>query len=305
MTLITGANGHLGRRLISKLVAEEVPVRALVRSERAARTLVEHPCAGHFEVCVVDYTDEDGLARAALGCDHVIHLVGILKQTPQARYVDAHENATRALTRACERAGVARIVYLSILGSTPSAANACLASKGRAEQMLADGPVPSTVLRLPMVLGPGDFASKALRGKAQAPLCFLVRGGATLEQPIDADDVLSAVTQAVDPSRNSPTHLDLDLAGPESLPHVDLVRRAAKLYDRMPRVVPIPLAFARLMASAMERFSKNPPITRAMLEVLEHDDRVDPAPACKQLGLELTPLDETLRRCVGPDAEEA
>ena len=34
-----------------------------------------------------------------------------------------------------------------------------------------------------------------------------------------------------------------------------------------------------------------------MLEVLEHDDRVDPGPACRALGLTLTPLDETLRRC--------
>jgi len=31
--------------------------------------------------------------------------------------------------------------------------------------------------------------------------------------------------------------------------------------------------------------------------VLEHDDHVDPSPACRALGLTLTPLDETLRRC--------
>jgi hypothetical protein len=37
-----------------------------------------------------------------------------------------------------------------------------------------------------------------------------------------------------------------------------------------------------------------------MLGVLNHDDDVDPAEACRRLGLELTPLDEALRRCVGP-----
>jgi hypothetical protein len=35
-----------------------------------------------------------------------------------------------------------------------------------------------------------------------------------------------------------------------------------------------------------------------MLEVLEHDDRIDPRPCCERLGLTLTPLDETLRRCL-------
>ena len=42
-----------------------------------------------------------------------------------------------------------------------------------------------------------------------------------------------------------------------------------------------------------------------MLEVLEHDDRVDAEAAAKRLGITLTPLDETLRRCVGPQVEAA
>jgi hypothetical protein len=42
-------------------------------------------------------------------------------------------------------------------------------------------------------------------------------------------------------------------------------------------------------------------MTLAMFDVLQHDDRVDTGPACKQLGLELTLLDETLRHCVGPE----
>jgi hypothetical protein len=39
-----------------------------------------------------------------------------------------------------------------------------------------------------------------------------------------------------------------------------------------------------------------------MLGVLNHDDDVDPAEPCRRLRLELTPLDEALRRCVGPAA---
>jgi hypothetical protein len=33
-----------------------------------------------------------------------------------------------------------------------------------------------------------------------------------------------------------------------------------------------------------------------MLGVLDHDDDIDPAPAAARLGIQLTPLDETLRR---------
>ena len=42
-----------------------------------------------------------------------------------------------------------------------------------------------------------------------------------------------------------------------------------------------------------------------MLGVLDHDDDIDPKPCCDRLGLKLTPLDETLRLCVGPGSEGA
>jgi hypothetical protein len=39
-----------------------------------------------------------------------------------------------------------------------------------------------------------------------------------------------------------------------------------------------------------------------MLDVLDQDDAVDAKKAARRLGVELTPLDETLRLCVGPEA---
>jgi NADH dehydrogenase len=301
--LVTGANGHVGRRLIQELRRGAVPVRALVRSERAAAALRARPEAAEAEIAVAGYDDADALLGAARGCEHAVHLVGILKEAPGTRYGDAHEGATAALVRAAEKAGVRRIAYLSILGADPASPNPCLASKGRAEEILLSGPVPAVVLRVPMVLGPGDFASRSLRRKATARLLFLVRGGATLEQPIDAGDVVAALVAAL--SRPQIAGARLDLAGPESLPHRELVRRAAALHGTHPHVLPIPWPLARGAARLMQRVLSNPPLTLPMLEVLEHDDRVDARTAAARLGIELTPLDVTLRRTVGPQAEAA
>ena len=77
---------------------------------------------------------------------------------------------------------------------------------------------------------------------------------------------------------------------------------AARLHGRRPRVLPAPLALGRALAFALEKLLPDPPVTRAMLGVLHHDDAVDPGEACRRLGIELTPLDELLRRCVGPEA---
>jgi NADH dehydrogenase len=216
------------------------------------------------------------------------------------RYTDAHETSVTALTRAAEKIGIRRLVYLSILGARPDSGNACLASKGRAEEIVLTRSSGAMVMRLPMVLGAGDHATAALRSRATAPFVPLVRGGATLEQPIDARDVIAAILLAL--SQGTLANTVLDLAGPESLSHRELVLRAAALHGRTPRIVPVPLGLVRAFAAVAERVLANPPLTRAMLEVLEQDDRIDPAPACAQLGLTLTPLSDTLRRTVGPEA---
>lgn len=289
--VVTGANGRIGQSLLR---ASAGKARALVRSERAAKALAG--CGA--DVRVLDLGDGDALARAAEGCAAWIHLVGILKQTRSARYLDAHERASDAVARAAERAGVRRVVCLSILGAAPESANDCLASKGRADATLLAGRVPATVLRVPMVLGPGEIAAFALRGQASAPVAFLVRGGATREQPIDTRDVVAALRLAA--AERGEARLALDLAGPESLTHRELVARIARVLGKpAPRVVPVPAALAFGVAGLLERLAE-PPVTRAMLGVLEHDDDIDPLPAARRLGLALTPLAETLAHTFAP-----
>ena len=60
----------------------------------------------------------------------------------------------------------------------------------------------------------------------------------------------------------------------------------------------MPAALAHAFAWIAERTSADPPITRAMLGVLEHDDAIDPEPARAKLGIELTPLDAALREAL-------
>jgi NADH dehydrogenase len=262
-----------------------------VRSERAAASLRELPPAQQPEIVQVDWSDAAALARAGAGASDWLHLVGILKETRGARYLDAHQRPAAALAQAAAAAGARRVVALSILGAEPTAQNACLASKGRADQTLLAGAVPATVLRVPMVLGPGELGAAALRAQATAPLSFLVRGGATLEQPIDRRDLLQALLLALEAPAS---RMALDLAGPTSLSHRALVQEVAALLGRRPRIVPLPLALVRALAFAFESVAAEPPLTRAMLGVLEHDDHIDPLPAARRLGLELTPLAATL-----------
>jgi NADH dehydrogenase len=297
--LVTGANGHLGRRLIERLLVEgrAGAVQAVVRSERAAALLEPLRGCGLLDVSILDPSDATALAATCESCSHAVHLAGILKETSASRYEDAHERTCVALVAAAEKSAVKRIVYLSILGARPDSQNRCLASKGRAGEILRRAPVPAVVLRVPMVLGRGDVAARVLSLRASSAFVVLPRGGASLEQPIDVADVVEAILHAlVAPGLEG---AELDLAGPESLPRRELVRRAAAVLARpAPRILSVPLPLVRLGAFLAETLFANPPLTPPMLGVLEHDDCVDPSDACRRLGLELTALDVTLRRCL-------
>jgi uncharacterized protein YbjT (DUF2867 family) len=303
--LVTGANGQLGRRLIRRLHAATPrrSARALVRSQRAADSIARLCEETGATLRIVDYRDAAGLGEAALGCDSAVHLVGILKETRANRYADAHERPCEALASAADAAGLRRIVALSILGSRPDARNACLASKGRAEEILLAARTPAVVIRVPMVLGAGDPASQALARQAGAGRARLVRAGASREQPIAAEDVVAAILGALDASDLS--DVTLDLAGPESLSHRELVERAARILGRQVSFGSIPLPVARGFAWLASRLAADPPLTPAMLGVLEHDDDIDPSPACRALGIELTPLDEALRLALGEQGASA
>ena len=297
--LVTGANGNLGRALFVQ--ASDPPrFRAAVRSQRAADQIAALPGSARPQTVQVDYADEPQMARAAEGCEAIVHLVGIIKEAVNTTYEVAHEASCEVLARAAASAGARRIVYMSIIGSRPDASNACLASKGRAERILLDSPVPTTVLRVPMVLGRGDYATAALGRQVRAKRVRVVDGGRTLQQPIDARDVVRALLAAA--ADTSDTNEALDLAGPECLPHRELLARAARaIGHEAPAVGSIPLGAARVFARVVDLLLANPPITPAMLGVLQHDDDVDPMPACRKLGIELTPLDETLAHVLGDD----
>ena len=293
--LITGANGHLGRRLISALPPEDA-IEAIVRSERAHQTLISH--VGHarsLSVTIADPRDPDAVTEIASRCDKAVHLVGTIKETRNNRYFDAHEGPAKALAQAAARGALAHIVYLSILGASADSVSQCLRSRAASENILLSASTPVTVIRVPMVLGETDYASVALAKRAAARRVALLRADC-LDQPIFAGDVICAVLNAL--RFHAPAHRIFDLAGPESLSRRELVLRAAAVLHREPAIHSLPLALGLGVAGLLEMLLPDPPVTRDMIKVLNHDDDIDPIPAASALGLTLTPLDETLRRCV-------
>jgi NADH dehydrogenase len=256
------------------------------------------------DVRILDYMDQEAMADAARGCTHIVHLVGIIKESRQSSFATAHQGTSSVIAEVAARAGVKRVVYLSILGATIASANPCLASKARAETLLQNGAVPALILRIPMVLGEGDYASRALYHRARKRFSVQLRPS-SLEQPIYAGDVIEAIQCGIGDRHGSQSagfqgrSTVLDLAGPTSLNRRALTKLAANALGGSTRVVPLPLWVGLSVAWLLEKVSSNPPLSRAMLDLLDHDDQIDPQAALDRLGMtSLTPLDQALQRCL-------
>ena len=298
--LITGANGHLGKKLI--LESEEYDICALVRSEKAQSDLmnfIEVHRIKNVEIVKCDYLDVTTMKQLTSSCGYLVHLVGIIKENGQNNFNLVHKQTTEVLIKALKDSKVEKTCYISILGSKQDSKNICFSSRGFAENLFLKSDIPSLILQIPMVLGEGDYASKALLKNTLSKFNLTYRK-LSLEQPIYAGDIIKAIK--IDINRTftgviSPNGIKI-LAGPISLTREELTKKVAKLIGVRVRIFSLPLFLGYSLAGIAEILFTNPPISKAMLGVLDHDDNIDPLPACNELGIELTPLDSMLESTI-------
>jgi NADH dehydrogenase len=294
--LVTGANGNLSKKFI--LSKGEVNVCALVRSEKAKDDLMSFIKANDIQdvqIVKCDYLDEQAIKELAKSCSYLLHLVGIIRENKDNRFNVVHKQTTKVLMEAIKGSGIKKCCYISILGAKEDSINACFSSRGFAEKLFLDSYIPSLVLQVPMVLGEGDYASEALKKNALSRINFTFRK-LSLEQPIYAQDIIDVVN--IDIKRaleedHSPSGIKT-LAGPTSLTRERLIEKTAKQLGVKVKVFSLPLFLGYTLAKICEMLVSKPPITQAMLGVLDHDDDIDPLPSSKELGINLTTLDEML-----------
>ena len=293
--LITGANGHLGRRLIQALPADWA-IEAVVRSERARAGLLKNSTSQQsLNVTVINPSEYSELHPLAERCEAAVHLIGRIKESRDNLYADSHEIPARAMVDAAAQSAIRQIIYISILGADRRSDCACLRARAAVEDLFTESVASATLIRVPMVLGEMDRASFALAKRAGAKRSWVFRAE-SLEQPIYAGDLIAGIVHALQhPNPDNQLH---ELAGPESLTRRQLIKRAARVLHNRPSIISLPMAIGFAFARFLERTQAQPPITRDMLRILDHDDDIDPSAAAAALNIRLTALDDMLSRVI-------
>lgn len=141
--LVVGATGTLGRDVVRRLRARDLPVRAMVRVPARAGDLA----ALGAELIAGDLVDAGSVSRACAGATRVLAAAhGLLGRGRQASpHVD--DRGHRLLIAAARAAGVQRFVYLSAFGASPDHPVDFWRTKHAVEQALQASGLDAVVLR--------------------------------------------------------------------------------------------------------------------------------------------------------------
>jgi len=118
--LVTGGSGFIGGRVVARLAHCGASVRVLVRDVRRATQIARYP----VELCRGDLTNAEDVARAAEGCELIVHCaIGTEGTDEDRRRVTVA--GTEHVLAAAARARIKRLVHVSTAavygGNTPDA----------------------------------------------------------------------------------------------------------------------------------------------------------------------------------------
>jgi len=300
--VITGANSAVGLAILrcGRTHGTTTTLVGAVRSDRAAEEIRRRLGVANGVIRIA-YDDPGSLGVAFHEASAVIHLPGILIERRGSTYEQAHVDTTRCVLAAATRSAVEKFVLVSAIGASDMSSNRYWRTKGEAEALVRRSGLSYTVLRAPLLLGPGTEGAAALRRNTSRRKALLIGGGRNLQQPLDVDDLARAALAAA--HRSVANNRTLDCVGPVSLMEREIVERAARLMGRHLAVWSIPKRWVSLGIAIAQRIGR-PGLSQDALDVITADTRLDPQPAQMALGMELTGIDDMISRSLAGSSRD-
>ncbi|HET8716119.1 MAG TPA: SDR family oxidoreductase [Nocardioidaceae bacterium] len=235
-TLVTGATGYVGGRLVPALLEAGHDVTVMARSERKVHG---HAWADRVDVAVADATRPEQVAAALEGVDVAYYLLHSIGTGPD--FAATERRIAEDFAAAAERAGVRRIVYLGGMDPRDEELSEHLRSRSEVAQVLLDSAVPTAVLQAGVVIGSGSASFEMLRYLTERlPVMVVPRWVHSKIQPIAVRDVLRYLVGCAELPAD--VNRRFDIGGPDVLSYLQMMRLYAEVAG-LPRrrVLPVPV----------------------------------------------------------------
>lgn len=268
--LVFGGTGHLGRHIVRSLLRRGAAVRVLSRDAANARQVLgDAP-----EIIQGDITSVDSVAAALNGAAAAV--ISVSAMTPQLirRVTQIERDAVLAVLVEAERAGVPRVIFISVYdiqeGLTERLDLASGKAKAEVETALRRSSLNWTVLGAAPSM---QLFFAMIRGET-----MLVPGGGPPALPtIAPTDVGEIAAEAV--RRDDLGGKRFRMVGPEALSFPEAARRISAVIGRPIRFRAIPLALPKLawaVTRPLARFSDRALYVHQMLGFVRLLNRFPP-----------------------------
>ncbi len=241
-TAVTGAFSYSGKYIARRL---------LERGDEVI-TLTGHPdrpdpFGGRVRAFPLDFADEAGLEAALRGVDVFINTYWVRFDRHDTSHQRAVEN-TQRLMQAAVRAGVKRIVHISITNPSPDSPLPYFWGKAVNERIVIETGIPYAILRPTVLFGKEDILINNIAWIVRRLPVFLLPGdGSYRLQPIYVDDLAELAVECAGHSEN----LIWDAVGPETFTFRQLVEQIGAVMGRRRLLLPAPPRMAWLAAQLL------------------------------------------------------
>ncbi|KUH93583.1 NAD-dependent epimerase [Mycolicibacterium acapulense] len=235
-TLVTGATGYVGSRLVNELLTEGHEV---VAASRNPDRLAEFGWQDRVDAVALDAHDEASARSAFADAGPIDVVYYLVHGIGQPDFREADNRAAANVARAAKDAGVRRIVYLGGFVPDGDELSEHLASRAEvAEALHVDGGPDVVWLGAAIIIGAGSTSFEMLRYVGDRFLVIPMPSWSVNPiDPISICDVLHYLVAAAD-SERVPAGA-YDITGPETTSYAELLRTYARIAGKWRAELPV------------------------------------------------------------------
>ncbi len=259
LSVVTGAFGYTGKYIARRLLEQGSRVRTLTRTP-----VSRSPFGDDVEARPLDFGDPSGLFASLEGADILYNTYWVRFARRGVTHDTAVENS-RALLRAAVKAGVRRVVHISITNATQDSPLPYFRGKALAEMAVRDSGLSYAIVRPTVLFSPEDILINNIAWFLRRFPLFPIPGrGGYPVQPVFVDDVARLAVEA----GTGVDDVAIDAVGPETFTFEEMVRLLARRVGSRSRLVRTPPSAALLAARIAGRLVRDVVLTKDELDGL-------------------------------------
>ncbi len=257
--MVTGAFGYSGKYIAGRLLQEGRSVRTLTNSLGRA-----NPFGNRVKAYPFSFDEPDRLVESLSGASVLYNTYWVRFNYTSFSHSTAVENSIK-LFHAAKRAGVKRIVHISILNPSEDSPLEYFSGKGTLERVIRESGLSYAILRPAVLFGKEDILINNIAWLLRRLPVFGVFGhGLYKLQPIYVDDLARLAVDQGSEEGNSV----IDAIGPETFTFGGLVEEIGKIIERRRVIVSIPPSLGYLCARLIGKCVGDVILTRDEIEGL-------------------------------------